>query len=41
MKTKKELIKIWEENTKQTIKGVRDFENLSTKDKCRIFDLIK
>lgn len=40
MKTNAELMKIWKEYEKDTIKGVIDYQNLSLKEKSRIFDLI-
>ena len=39
-KTDKKLIKIWKEKEKDTIKGVIDYQNLSLKEKSRIFNLI-
>ena len=39
-KTDKELLGIWRENGEQTIKGVNAYNNLSLKEKARIFDLI-
>lgn len=40
MKTNKELLKIWDENEKQACKGINAYENLTLKEKSRIFDLI-
>lgn len=40
MKTKKELIKIWKLNTKNTYKGINQYNALSSKEKSIIFDLI-
>lgn len=40
MKIDKELKEIWKERNKDTIGGVRNYDNLSLKEKSRIFDLI-
>lgn len=40
MKTDQELLKIWEDNTAQKLQGMKDFLNLTTEERSRIFDLI-
>ena len=35
-----ELLKIWDENSRQLIRGINAYENLTLKEKSRIFDLI-
>lgn len=39
-KTNKQLLKIWDENSRQLIKGINAYENLTLEEKSRIFDLI-
>ena len=39
-KINKELIKIWKEYEKDTLKGVKEYEELSLNEKSKIFDLI-
>lgn len=39
-KTDKQLLEIWDENERQIIRGLNAYEDLSSHDKARIFDLI-
>ena len=39
-KTNKNLLEIWKEYEKDTLKGVKEYEELSLEEKSRIFDLI-
>lgn len=39
--TNTELLKIWDENSRQLIRGINAYENLSLEEKSRIFDLIE
>ena len=39
-KSNTQLLKIWEENSRQTIRGINAYENLSLKENSQIFDLI-
>jgi hypothetical protein len=40
MKTDEELIEVWKEYEKDTIKGINAFYSLSSNEKYRLFDLV-